>query len=65
MVGLGLGLSIGGNLLHSSMFLRDFGKTACSGMETLKVLAWGGVIEVKVFTTVAGILWVELVANFP
>ena len=41
------------------------GKTACPGMETLKVLAWGGVIEVKVFITVSGIIKVEFVANVP
>ena len=36
------------------------------GMETLKVLAWGGVIEVKVFiTAVAGILKFESVTNVP
>ena len=34
-------------------------------METLKVLALGGVMEVKVFITVAGILKIELVANVP
>ena len=65
VVGLGLGLSFGGNSLHSSKFWSYLQKTPCSGMETLKVLAWGGVIEVKVSTTVAEILWVELVANFP
>ena len=45
------------------MFWRDLGKKACPGMETLKDLAWGGVIEVKVFILVAGILKFESVTN--